>query len=164
MNVIGFDCFETVFNASGVPESEVREYVRQVRSHLWAPLRLPASWVELPAHADAAEGIKRLRSKFRVVTCSNLPLALLHTLSQQAGIQWDAIIPLEASRCFKPDRRAYRTVCHVLQVEPADVLIVSAHPDGPDAEGAPQAGMGLEIIRQPNCPQTITELAANLGC
>lgn len=162
--VIGFDCVETVFSTANIPRAEISEYVAHTQRVIWSPLLPPNSWSKMPAHPDAVEGIARLRSKFRVVTCSNLPLWLLHALSEEAGIQWDAIVPLEASQSYKPNPMAYAVLCQVMQVEPDQVLIVSAHPDGPDAVGAPNIGMELHIIRQPGCPQTITELAEQLGC
>jgi 2-haloacid dehalogenase len=162
--VLAFDCFGTVFDVSAVPTDEVREYGRQVRRDEWAPLELPRSWDRLKAHADAVEGIKRLRQKYRVVTCSNLPLGLLAHLSGQAGIMWDAIVPLEANRAYKPSKLAYCTVAQVMQVEQPAVTVVTAHANGPDLEGAPAASMGVQLIRNPGTPQTIIELAESLGC
>lgn len=160
--ILAFDCFGTVFDTSGVPIEEVREYVRQVKRPEWAPLELPPSFYEMKAHPDAAEGIKRLREKFRVVTCSNLPRKLLFGRSCIAGIQWDAIVPLEASQRYKPAREAYWTVCEVMQCLQADVTVITAHADGPDIKGAPNAGMKVQVIRNPGTPQTIIELAEAL--
>jgi 2-haloacid dehalogenase len=162
--VIAFDLFGTVFDVSNVPKDEVREYVRQVKAEEWAPLNLPLSWLELPAFSDAGDGIARLRRDFAVVTCSNLPLYLICAISNLSGIKWDAVVPLEASRSYKPSVDAYSTVCGVMQCLPEEVLMVSAHADGPDVEGAPAAGFSFQLIRNPNCPQTIIELAEQLGC
>jgi FMN phosphatase YigB (HAD superfamily) len=162
--VIAFDLFGTVFDVSNVPKDDVREYVRQVKAEEWAPLRVPESFESLDDFADSVPGIVRLRQKFRVVTCSNLPLSLTWWLSERAGIKWDAIVPLEASRSYKPEPEAYATVCHVTQCKAKEVLMVSAHADGPDVEGAPAAGFGFQLIRNPGCPQTIIELAEALGC
>jgi FMN phosphatase YigB (HAD superfamily) len=162
--VFAFDCYDTVFAASGVPSADEREYISQVRRPEWAPLELPQSFYEMPPHRDAKEGIARLRTEFLVVTCSNLPRGLLLGRSAAAGILWDAIVPLEASRSYKPAIEAYFTVCEVMQVLPHDVTVVTAHADGPDIEGAPAAGMSVQLIRNPGCPQTIIELAESLGC
>ncbi len=162
--VIAFDLFGTVFDVSNVPKDEVREYVRQIKQEEWEPLSLPQSWFDIPAFDDSATGIERLRSKYQVVTCSNLPLNLAWWLSKDAGIEWSAIVPIEAHRSYKPSLAAYLTVCRVLQCEPAEVLMVSAHADGPDVEGAPAAGFGFQLIRNSGCPRTIIELAEALGC
>jgi HAD superfamily hydrolase (TIGR01493 family) len=162
--VIAFDLFGTVFDVSNIPKEDVRDYVRQVQREDWAPLAIPDSFNNLDAFDDSVRGVDRLRSKFRVVTCSNLPLSLIWWLSQRAWIKWDAIVPLEASRAYKPEAEAYDTVCRVMQCDPEAVLLVSAHADGPDVEGAPNAGFGFQLIRNPGCPQTIIELAEALGC
>jgi len=162
--VIGMDCVGTVFSTRDVPRADMEGYIAQVRRPQWEPLKLAPSFAAMIAHPDAAEGVRRLRAKYRVVTCSNLPAPLLRILSYAAGIQWDAIVPLEASRSYKPNDLAYQTVCDVTQAFRQNVTIVTAHPDGPDATGAPAAGMKLQIIRQPGCPQTIIELAEMLGC
>jgi FMN phosphatase YigB (HAD superfamily) len=161
--VLAFDCVGTVFSTANVPAEDMRSYVGQVQRPEWSPLGLRNSFLHMRAHADAAEGIARLRKKYRVVTCSNLPLDVLHLLSCDSGIRWDAIVPLEASQAYKPRTVAYITVCHVLQVDAEDVTVVTAHANGPDIEGAPAAGMQVKLIRNPGCPQTIIELAEELG-
>lgn len=164
MKIIACDCVGTVFDTANIPHDAMRDYIRQTKRTPWQPLTLTSCWWLMPAHPDAAEGIARLRAKYRVVTCSNFPLDLLRKLSDASGIRWDAIVPLEASMAYKPARDAYEAVCDVLQAAPHEILVVTAHPDGPDAKGAPAAGMGLQIIRQPGCPQTFIELAEQLGC
>ncbi len=162
LKILAFDCFGTVFDIAGIPKEEVRDYIAQVRRPIWAPLSLPQSWATLPAHPDAAEGLKRLRKSYRVVTCSNLPRDLLLAISQNSGIEWDAIVPLEASRSYKPSPSAYRTVCEVLQVAPEDVAVVTAHPDGPDIGGSASVGMGCFVIRNGGFAKDIIELAERL--
>jgi len=162
MKVIAFDVFGTVFDLSGVPRAEIRAYARHIRQPEWSPLKLPASWERLPAHPDAAEGISRLREKFLVVTCSNGPLGLLARLSKFNGISWDAIIPLELNKVYKPDHRAYLTVCSVLGAPPAEVAMVTANKEFGDLEAAMALGMRPVLIRHPGQPMTIVELAKQL--
>jgi HAD superfamily hydrolase (TIGR01493 family) len=164
LNVIAFDVFGTVVDFAGVPREEVREYARQLRRPEWSPLLLPDSWASLPAHPDSAEGIERLRQKFFVVTCSNGPLGLMARLAKNAGLRWDAIIPLELNRVYKPDPRAYLTVCEVLNVSPAAVTMVTANKDFGDLEGSAAVGMTPVLIRGQSGVPTITALAESLGC
>lgn len=164
IKVVAFDVFGTVFNLTPTDREEVRDYVRHIRQPEWAPLRLPKSWESLPAHPDSAEGIAKLREKFIVVTCSNGPLGLLTKLSKHNGIQWDAIIPLELNRVYKPDPRAYLTVCEVLDVAPEEVLMVTANKTFGDLEASAKLGMRSVLIRDGDGPKTIPELAASLGC
>lgn len=161
--VIAFDVFGTVFDLANVSRDEVRDYVKQLKQVDWRPLRLPAHWEALPAHPDAAEGIARLRKSFMVVTCSNGPLGLQAKLSKHNGISWDAIIPLELNRVYKTDPRAYMTVCEVLGVEPAEVLMVTANRTFGDLEASRALGMQAQLIRDGDeNPKTIIELAERL--
>lgn len=159
VKAIAFDVFGTVFDLGGVPRNEVRAYVHHVRQPEWAPLKLPESWERLPAHPDSAEGIARLRENFLVVTCSNGPLGLLARLSKHNGISWDAIIPLEMNRVYKPNPRAYLTVCEVLGVSPSEVMMVTANRDAGDLEASASLGMRAQLIRHEGCPKDIVELA-----
>ena len=166
-SVLAFDCFGTVFDLSGVDRAEIRAYVDFVRQPEWHPLTLPDHWLTLPAHPDSAEGIRRLRNGgdrgLFVVTCSNAPLGHLAVMSKAAGIEWDAIIPLELNRVYKPQPKAYLTVCEVLGCEPSDVMMVTANEQSGDLEAARALGMEAMLIRGEKGPKTIIELAELFG-
>ncbi len=163
--VIAFDVFGTVVDMSNVPREELRTYGEHIRKPEWSPLVLPESWDKLPAFPDSAEGIRRLRKKYKVVTCANGPLTLLRSLSDYNGIEWDAIIPLEAHQRFKPHPITYYTVCQVMGVKSSDVMMVTANVPGlGDLEVAESLGMTPMAIRQKAGPKTIIELAELLGC
>lgn len=164
IKVIAFDVFGTVVDAAGVPHAEMAAYAAHVRKPLWTPLTLPAAWEHLPPHPDSIPGIVRLQTKFVVVTCSNAPLGFQSRLARNAGLPWDAIIPLEANRVFKPDPRAYLTVCEVLGVEPAEVLMVTANKTFGDVEGAGGVGMTPVLIRGTAPVPDIIALAESHGC
>lgn len=164
MKVIAFDVFGTVVDFSGAHREDVRAYARHIAQPEWSPLTLPASWEHLPPHPDSVVGINRLRQKFFVVTCSNGPLGLLAKLSKNAGIAWDAIVPLELNRVFKTRPKAYLTVCEVLGVEPKDVMMVTANETFGDLEAARALGMTPQLIRGTSPVPTITALADRLGC
>ena len=159
IKVIAFDVFGTVFDLSRVDIEEIRAYAAHIRQPGWSPLHLPKSWETLPAHADAAEGIERLRSNFFVVTCSNGPLGLLAKLSKHNGISWDAIIPLELNKVFKPNGKAYLTVCEVLGMLPEEVMMVTANYKFGDLEASKALGMEPMYIRGASPVRDIIELA-----
>jgi len=163
LKVIAFDVFGTVFDLSSVDREEVRAYARHLKAFRetgeWLPLTLPKSWETLPAHADSREGIRLLSREFTVVTCSNGPIGMLKALSEHNGIKWDRIIPLELNRVYKPDPRAYLTVCEYLECEPHEVAMVTANKDFGDLEASAAVGMRPILIRNPGCPQTVIELA-----
>lgn len=161
IKVIAFDVFGTVFDLSNVPREEIKAYIDHIKQPEWSPLTLPSSWERLPAHPDAAEGIEMLRSKFTVVTCSNGPLGLLTKLSKFNKISWDAIIPLELSKAFKPKPDAYMTVCDVLGVTPEEVMMVTANEKFGDLEASKALGMRPMLIRNDEI-KTIVELAKRI--
>lgn len=167
--VIAFDVLGTVNSMLAARRTEITDYLNHVVAPAWSPLKLPQSWEGLPAHADSAQGIYRLRQKFIVVTCSNAPLGFLARLAKRSGIYWDAIIPLELNQVYKPNERAYLTVCDVLGVTPAEVMMVTANRtfayfDYGDCDVARELGMEAQLIRHPGCPASIVELAERLGC
>lgn len=157
--IYAFDCFGTIFDASAVPPRDVEYYAQQVRQGI-TPLTVPPSFSYMRAHPDVKPGLERLRSLgHRVVTCSNLPLDLLWELSNASALRWDMICPVEVSGQYKPDIRAYTALLEMLQAAPHDVTVVTTHLNGPDAKGAPAAGMHLQFLRQPGYgPLTVGEL------
>ena len=163
-SVIAFDVFGTVFDLSGIDRDEVRDYVRHIREPEWRPLTLPESWRNIPAHPDAAEGIQRLRTKHAVVTLSNGPVSLLVELSKRAGIDWDALVPIELAHVYKPRLDAYRVACDLMRVPPDRVLMVTANATFGDLEASAAVGMQSILIRGLDGPRTIIELAERLGC
>lgn len=166
IKVIAFDVFGTVFDLNQARREEIQEYIKHIKDEIWRPLHLPKSWEDLPAHADAVEGIERLRSKYMVVTCSNGPLGLLSKMSKNAGISWDAIIPLELNQVYKTNPAAYMTVCEVLDVKPAEVMMVTSNKTFGDLEASAALGMKPQLVDREfgREPTTITELATLLGC
>ena len=169
IRVVAFDLFGTVFDMSNVPRAEIVAYIDHIEKPEWSPLDLPASWESCPPHADAGEGIERLRFRYRAVTCSNGPLETLWSLSRNGDIEWDAIVPLEARRVFKPHPRAYLTVPIVCCVEPSQVLMVTGNPklgrkDYGDVEAARAVGMQSVLIRGESDIPDIIALAERLGC
>lgn len=169
LKVIAFDLFGTVFDLAGVPREEIVAYIDHISKTEWSPLKLQSSWQHLPTFPDSREGIERLRTKYRVVTCSNAPLRFTSYLLENAQLRFDAITPLEVVQCFKPNANAYWLVPFMYCVDPKDVLVVTGNeklgrnPKG-DHQYAAELGMNGQLIRNPGCPQTIIELAEQLGC
>ena len=169
MKVIAFDLFGTVFDLSGVDRREIAAYINHISKPEWSPLELPQSWEDLPPFWDARGGIERLRKKFVVVTCSNAPLGFTTRLLKNADIHFDAITPLEMVKAFKPDARCYLLPGHSQGVYWGDCHMVTGNarlgrnPKG-DHQYAAEQGITGHLIRNPGCPQTIIDLAEQLGC
>lgn len=152
IKVIAFDCFGTVFDMSTLARDDISGYVatsRDKHGEEWQPLNLSDAWYELRAHPDSAEGIRKLRRKFKVCTLSNGPFHLLEHISRNAGLVWDLIIPIEMLKAYKRHPSTYLSVPSLFRVDPSEVLVVTANPGFGDVEAATQLGMQAVVIRDP---------------
>lgn len=164
VDVIAFDCFGTVFDASELPVESIQAYVKHVISNPTAASKFNfgSEWYELPAHKDSAAGIKKLRANgYKCVALSNGPADLVKHLSGKAGIEWDYIIDLAAHNVYKPYSEAYKTVEKETGVKPQFCLMVTANPTFGDVEGAMSIGMNAQVIRA-NGNGNILDLAETL--
>jgi 2-haloacid dehalogenase len=109
--------------------------------------RLVRAWHRLPGWPDSAPGLTRLRDSFTLAALSNGGFALLTNLVKAAGLPFDCILSAELARTYKPDAAVYRTAARLLDVEPAQVLMVAAH--GWDLDGAREAGLRTAFVERP---------------
>ncbi|XZE52535.1 HAD family hydrolase [Planctomycetaceae bacterium SH139] len=148
---------------AGVSRDEISESVQHVRKNDFTSYQFPQSWWELSLHPDAAEGIRLLqRSQYKCVTLSNGAANLLDTVSRNGGVFWDRIIDLAKHRVYEPHVDAYRTVEKETGFKPKECLMVTANPTFGDIEGSAAIGMPSQVIRQPDGPSNIIELAWRL--
>ena len=116
---------------------------------------LPANAVEalttvvhrLDAWPDSADALARLRTSRTVVALSNADVAELVDLSARAGLAWHGLLSAEFVRSYKPDGAVYRMALEMLGVEPAQVMMVAAHPW--DLRGAAEHGFATAYIGRP---------------
>jgi 2-haloacid dehalogenase len=101
----------------------------------------------LPAWADSAAGIRALSASHRVVALSNAGVLPLVESSRAAGITWDAVFSAEMVDSAKPDPRVYRFLLDQLGLDPADVVMVAAHPW--DLRAAAEQGMRTAHVTRP---------------
>jgi len=164
IKVIAFDLFGTVFDMAGVPKDELRHYGETIRDPVWRPFEWPESWETLPEFDDSREGMLWLMEfGYRVVALSNAPLALTVRMSRNEPIVWDAIIPLETIKTYKPNVATYKFACDLLQCDPQDLLMVSANKDFGDIENAVAAGCKSQLVRHDGCPKDFIALANKLN-
>ena len=168
IKVVSFDVLGTVIDASAADRDDISRYVRATRDAQLAglpyqQLAVPKQWNRLRAHSDAEQGIRRIRSAFRVVTCSNLPISMIAEVSRNNGIDWDFIVPVELRREWKPSPGPYRLICETMRVEPQEVAFVTANRTFGDLEASAALGMKPFLIRDKSSPfADINDLAAHL--
>jgi 2-haloacid dehalogenase len=116
--------------------------------------RLQAQMSTMPAHPDAAEALGALRDNgFRLVTLTNSPHHDgVPTPLENAGLArfFEQQLSVESCRAFKPSPSVYRYACQVLDVAPADCMMVAAHVW--DTLGAQNVGFSSALITRPGNP------------
>ena len=89
---------------------------------------LMQAWQELAPHPDAAEGLRRLKKRFRLVALSNGEQPYLeHLEKERMRFGFDALISVQRAGMFKPHPSVYRTGAMVMGVEPQEIMMVAAH-------------------------------------
>jgi 2-haloacid dehalogenase len=126
--------------------------------------RLVRAWHRLPAWEDVADGLRRLRRRYTVVTLSNGGFALLVGLVKAAQLEFDAVLSAENARTYKPDPRVYTMAAELLAVAPRQVLMVAAHRW--DLDGARGAGLRTAFVERPRekGPRGVADRAADTVC
>ncbi|MBL8233224.1 MAG: haloacid dehalogenase type II [Bryobacterales bacterium] len=104
-------------------------------------------WHRLDPWPDAVKGLTRLKKKFIITTLSNGNLSLLTNMAKYAGLPWDAVLSAELFKHYKPDREVYLGAAAILDLQPAQVMMVAAHPG--DLRAAAAAGLRTAYIPRP---------------
>jgi 2-haloacid dehalogenase len=73
---------------------------------------------------------------------------LLVDLARHGGLPFDAIFSAELFGHYKPDPEVYLGGCRLLDLPPARVTLVAAHPD--DLRAAAACGLGTALVRRPD--------------
>jgi 2-haloacid dehalogenase len=112
-----------------------------------ARAELVRAWHRLPAWPDALRGLAELRDDYILAAVSNGGFALLTNLVKVEGLPFDCIISVELARHYKPDKEVYLTVASLLDVRPAEVMMVACHTW--DLVGAKAAGLRTAFVERP---------------
>ena len=108
---------------------------------------LVSAWHRLDPWLDVRGGLEALRRDRVVAALSNGHTALLIDLARHGDLRFDALISAELARVYKPARQTYETAARLLHVEPAELMLVAAHPW--DLEGARAAGLKTALVDRP---------------
>jgi 2-haloacid dehalogenase len=105
----------------------------------------------MPAHADAAEGLQKLKAAgFRMVTLTNSPPNPKgQSPLEHAGLAkfFERQFSIEIVHAYKPAPLAYHLVAQELDVPPSSCCMVAAH--AWDTLGAQSAGFSAALITRP---------------
>lgn len=111
-------------------------------------LSLKTGLLTMPAHPDVADGLSQLHDNgFRLVTLTNSPPNPDGpTPLENAGLAgfFEHQLSVDPCQAFKPAPTVYRRVCEVLDVAPAECMMVAAHVW--DTLGAQNVGFSSALI------------------
>jgi 2-haloacid dehalogenase len=141
---------------------------------------LNRGWHRLDPWWDSVAGLRRLRQRYTLATLSNGNVALLANMAKHARLPWDVILSAELFGHYKPDPEVYDGACRLLDLPPAQVMMVAAH--NGDLRAASGRGLATAFVARPTeygpaqtrdlvadgpwdvvCA-SFTELASALGC
>ena len=109
--------------------------------------RLNLAWHRLDPWPDSVQGLTRLKQNFVITTLSNGNVSLLTNMAKRAGLPWDCVISAELFHHYKPDPEAYLGCAGLLDVEPAELMLIAAHPS--DLRSARDAGLMTGYVARP---------------
>jgi 2-haloacid dehalogenase len=108
---------------------------------------LNRAWHRLDPWPDTVDGLTRLKREYVITTLSNGNVSLLTNMAKRAGLPWDCVISAELFGHYKPDPEAYLGCARLLDVAPAELLLVAAHPS--DLRAAQSAGLRTAYVERP---------------
>jgi 2-haloacid dehalogenase len=109
---------------------------------------LTRAWHRLDPWPDVPAGLRRLKALCPVATLSNGNVSLLVDLARHGGTVWDAVFSAELFGHYKPDPEVYLGAARLLDLPPAAVTLVAAHPD--DLRAAARCGLGTALVLRPD--------------
>ena len=132
-------------------------------------------WQELKPFPDVAEGLLRLRAKYKLVVLSNGENEYLKQVARDCSrFEFDGLISVSDVASFKPSPQVYRYAARMLRSELDELMMVSAHSF--DAVGARASGYRAAYVNRYDLPFDETpyqydikacdfvDLAEKLGC
>jgi 2-haloacid dehalogenase len=108
---------------------------------------LNRAWRRLRPWPDTVGGLTRLKKKFIVAPLSNGNISLMTDLAKYSRLPWDCILGAELVRHYKPDREVYQSAADILDLEPAEVMMVAAHLG--DLRAAKGVGLRSAFVARP---------------
>jgi 2-haloacid dehalogenase len=104
-------------------------------------------WHRLKPWPDVVAGLTRLKARYIIGTLSNGNVGLLTRMAKSAGLPWDVVLGAETARAYKPLPHAYLASAALLNLEPAQVMLVAAH--NGDLAAASAAGLSTAFVPRP---------------
>jgi 2-haloacid dehalogenase len=104
-------------------------------------------WHRLLPWPDSVPGLYQLKQTHTIASLSNGNMALLVNMAKHAGLPWDAVLSAELFNHYKPDPEVYLGAVRLLGLQPAQVMMVAAHPS--DLRAAAACGLPTALVPRP---------------
>jgi 2-haloacid dehalogenase len=108
---------------------------------------LNRAWHRLNPWPDSVAGLTRLKARYVITPLSNGNVSLLTNMAKHAGLPWDCVTSAELFGHYKPDPEVYLGCAALLDVAPAELMLVAAHPS--DLRAARDAGLRTAYVPRP---------------
>jgi 2-haloacid dehalogenase len=109
--------------------------------------RLVRAWHRLDPWPDVGDGLEALRAQRATAALSNGHVAMLVNLVRHGDLRFDCLLSSELAHAYKPAAEPYLVAARLLGVEPAELMLVAAHPW--DLAGARAAGLQTAFVDRP---------------
>jgi 2-haloacid dehalogenase len=104
-------------------------------------------WHRLKPWPDTVEGLTLLKSRYIIGTLSNGNVGLLTRMAKFGGLPWDVVLGAETARAYKPLPQAYLASAELLNIKPAQLMLVAAH--NGDLAAAASCGLRTGFVARP---------------
>ena len=104
-------------------------------------------WHRLSPWPDSVGGLTRMKAKYTIASLSNGNVALLVDMARHGGLPWDCVFSAELFGHYKPDPEVYLGAARLLDLAPAQVMMVAAHPS--DLRAAAACGLRTAYVMRP---------------
>ena len=105
------------------------------------------AWHRLTPWPDVLGGLARLKQRFIIGPLSNANVGLLVRMAKHTGLPWDVVLSAETARAYKPQPEAYQRSAEILNLAPAEVMLVAAH--NSDLRAAAATGWRTAFVARP---------------
>jgi 2-haloacid dehalogenase len=112
-----------------------------------------AAFTTLDLHPDVVEGLPLLQEHgIRLATLTNGAATIPRALLQRAGVAdvIEEFLSVDDAGIWKPHPDAYAYAVRTMSVDPADAMLVAAHPW--DIDGAARAGLATAYVNRDGRP------------
>jgi 2-haloacid dehalogenase len=137
--------------------------------------RIMEGWQVVKTFPDSLPGLERLQSRFKLVVLTNGENEYAkHVVENCIHFRFSRVISVDDVSMFKPSPQVYRYAARLLEAEPEELMMVSAHSF--DAVGARASGYRAAYVNRYELPYDETpyradveardfvDLADKLGC